>query len=182
MTKARHACANSERDTAQARTHFASNLNCSINYCFDGFHSIVITASSLPLPLHTGQSFFTRSRCCSPQKKPLPWQYPHKWPLLVMLSFMLPPPINAGGVILIMSFLTLIISCFPLCQALIRMPVNPIHSNKYHRIVYTLVQALLPTLDKPQPFFLLLSSILPRNVQNVHKATQAHKHQPIALH
>ena len=81
-------------------------------YCFDGFHSIVITASSLPLPLHTGQFVFTRSRCCSPQKKPLPWQYPHEWPLLVMVSFMLPPPINIGGIILIISFLTLIVSRF----------------------------------------------------------------------
>lgn len=108
MTKARHACANSERDTAQARTTFASNLHCSINYYFDGFHSIVITASSLPLPLHTGQSFFTRSRSSSPQKEPLPWQYLHKWPVLMMVSFRLPPPTNAGGVTLMMSFFTLI--------------------------------------------------------------------------
>lgn len=109
MAKTRHACANSERDAAHSRTAFTSISHCLINYGFDGFHSIVITASSLPLPLHTGQFFFTRSRCCSPQKKPLPWQYPHEWPLLVIVSFMLPAPTNSEGVTLIMSLFTLIL-------------------------------------------------------------------------
>lgn len=78
------------------RTNYHVSLNSYNNY-FAGSHSIVITASSLPLPLQTGQSIFTRSRCSSPQKKPLPWQWLHRWPLLEILSFLFPSPINMGG-------------------------------------------------------------------------------------
>ena len=91
----KYACIPQEwKDKMQYKTHFYMDLAWRSQYVgilemeyegvhfyfidnefyFAGFHSIVITASSLPLPLQTGQSTFTRSRCSSPQKKPLPWQ------------------------------------------------------------------------------------------------------------
>lgn len=52
-----------------------------------GRHVISITASILPFPLHTGQTFTTSSpQRSSYTNEPVPWQYPHSWPLLIIRS------------------------------------------------------------------------------------------------